>query len=219
MSGHGNRVLRTALLAAVALAGGGCAAVGSVLYVAFGAPEVDAQFVPPKQPTLVLVENYQDQDAGSADGDTVARAVGDKLHEHAELDVVDPDKVVPLRTEQASAFHDMSIPAVARAVGAKQVVYVNLVESETTVDPTGAAVHATATARVRVVDAATGDVLWPKGQPRGSELSAKMEYERSDSTQGTAMRGEMLAQLSDRIAKLFYKWKPDTEKESEDAGT
>jgi hypothetical protein len=210
-------ILQTTTLLALGLSAGGCYAVGSILHVAFGAPAVDAKFEPPKQPTLVLVENYLDQDADAADGDVVARTVGDKLHEHAELEVVNPDKIVPLRTEQAATFHEMSIPAVGRAVGAKQVVYVNLVESESSADPTGAAVHATATARVRVVDATTGDVLWPKGQPKGWELSAKMEYDTSDSPRKQEMRGELLSQLSDEISKLFYKWKPDTEKESNDA--
>jgi hypothetical protein len=221
MTVRGKTALRisaqAALYLALGLAAGGCYAIGAVAHVAFGAPDVDAKFVPPKQSTLVLVENYQDQDAGSADGDTVARSVGEKLHEHAELEVIDPDKVAPLRTEQAAAFHEMSIPAVGRAVGAKQVVYVNLVESEKTADPTGAAVNATALARVKVVDADTGAVLWPKGQPKGWEISATMPYDRSDSTQGQTMKGEMLSQLSDEISKLFYKWKPDTEQESNDA--
>ncbi len=217
MTSRKKTTLRTALHLVLGLSAGGCYAVGAIMHVAFGAPAVDAKFEPPKQPTLVLVENYQDMDAGSADGDTVARSVGEKLHEHAELEVVDQDKVAPLRSEQAAAFHDMSIPAVGRAVGAKQVVYVNLVENENSADPTGAAIHATVTARVRVVDATTGDVLWPKGEPKGWELSAKMEYNRTDSPQGQQMKGEMLAQLSDEISKLFYKWKPDSEKESNDA--
>ena len=211
--------MRAAVLVAITLAGGGCASIGALMHLAFGAPAVDAVYTPPKQPTLVLVENYQDQDAGSADGDAIARAVGEALHDHADLEVVDPDKIVPLRTEQAGAFHDMSIPAVGRAVGAKQVVYVNLIEDESTPDPTGAAIRATATARVRVVDATTGKVLWPTGEPRGHELTANIDYDRSDSPQGSSMRGDMLSQLSGQIAKLFYKWKPDTEKESNDAGT
>jgi len=210
--------VRTAVLVTAVLGCAGCGGVGALMHMAFGPPAVDALYTPPKQPTLVLVENYQDQDAGSSDGDTIAREVGDQLHEHAELDVIDPDKVVPLRSEQPAAFHDMSIPAVGRAVGAKQVVYVNLVEDESSPDPTGGAVHATATARVRLVDATTGKVLWPAGEPRGHELTANIDYDRSDSAQGAGMRGDMLSQLSDQIAKLFYKWKPDTEKESNDAG-
>ncbi len=209
--------VRAVVLAGLGWAAGGCSAVGTVAHMVFGPPAVDAEYEPKKRPTLVLVENFQDPDASSADGDTIARAVGEQLHQHADLAVVDPDKLVPLRTEQAAAFHDMSVPAVGRAMGAEQVVYVNLVESEASADPTGAAVHATATARVRVVDAATGVVLWPAGQPRGKELTAKMEYDRTDSERGTGMRGEMLGQLSDQIAKLFYRWKPDTEKESNDA--
>ena len=199
------------------LATGGCYAAGALAHVAFGAPDVDAQYDPPKKPTLVLVEDFEDPDAPAAEADSVARTVGDRLHAHADLVVIDPDKVVPLRTEEAGRFHDLSAAAVARAVGAEQVVYVNLVESETSPDPSGAAVHATATARVRVIDATTGNVLWPAGQPRGKVLTAKMEYDRADSPQGAGMRGEMLDQLSDSIAKLFYKWKPDTEKESNDA--
>ncbi len=211
--------VRAVLLGVVACSAAGCYAAGTLAHLAFGPPAVDAEYEPQKRPTLVLVEDFQDPDAPAADGDVVARAVGERLHDHADLDVVDPDKLVPLRTEQAGAFHNMSIPAVGRTVGADQVVYINLVENETSADPTGAAIHATATARVRIVDAKTGTVLWPAGQPRGKELTAKMEYDRADSAQGEGMRGEMLSQLSDSIAKLFYTWKPETEKESNDAGS
>lgn len=206
--------VRSVLLLGLGLTAGGCYAVGAVMHVAFGPPAVDAVYTPQKQSTLVLVENYQDQDAGSVDGDTVARLLGEKLHAHAELDVVDPEKVVPLRTEQAAAFREMKIPEIGKAVGAKQVVYINLIESQSTPDPTGATVHATATARIRIVDVDKGTVLWPQGQPKGYEITARMPFDRTDSAQGAAMRGEMLDQLSDRIAKLFYKWKPETENES-----
>ena len=191
----------------------GCTAGGAILHTWFGPPDIDAVYEPQKRSTLVLVENFQDQDKSAVDGDTVARAVGDALHEHAELTVIDPEKVVPLRTEHPADYRLMSIPAVGRSVGADQVVYVNLVESETTADPTGAAVHASATARVRVVDCKTGNVLWPAGEPKGHELSAKRDYDRSDSSHGSSMRAELLSRLSQEIGHLFYKWKPDNEQD------
>ena len=204
---------RSMILALLPLAAAGCTVGGTVLHTLFGPPDVDAKYEPQRRPTLVLVENYQDQDASAVDGDQVARSVGDALHTHAEIEVVDPDKVAPLRTEHPADFREMSIPTVGRAVGAEQVVYVNLIESETTADPTGAAVHASATARVRVVDVKTGTVLWPTGQPKGWELSAKMDYDRVDSSKGSGMRTELISKLSEEIGHLFYKWKPDSEQD------
>ena len=205
---------RAVLLLGLTMTAGGCYAAGAILHTAFGPNAVDAVYELKKQPTLVLVENFQDPDSSSADADTVAHDVSEALHEHASLEVVDADKVVPLRTEQPGTFHEMKIPDVGRSVGAKQVVYVNLVETEHMADPTGVAVHATATANVRVIDATTGAVLWPVGQPRGYEITANMPYDRADSAVGAAMRGDLLNQLSDRIAKLFYSYKPETEQES-----
>ena len=209
------RRMTVALALSTLLSVGGCTVVGTLMHVAFGPPWNDAKYDPQKRPTLVLVENYQDQDASGVDGDVVARQIGDALHRHADLQVIDQDKVQPLRSEHPTDFRDMTIPAVGQALGADQVVYVNLVQSESTADPTGAAVHASATARVRVVDVKTGKVLWPAGTPKGYELVAKQDYDRSDSPQGLAMRSDLLDHLSGDIAKLFYKWQPDTEEDDE----
>ena len=197
----------------LALTASGCVAGGAVLYKVFGPAAVDAKYEPQKRSTLVLVENFGDPDASAVDGDSVARQVGEALHDHAGLTVVDPDQVLPLRAESPADFRELTVPAVGQKVGAEQVVYVNLIESQTTSDPTGAAVTATATARVRVVDVATGEVLWPRGQPKGYELSAKMPYDRTDSATGTAMRAHLVNRLSEEIGHLFYSWKPDSEQE------
>ena len=205
-----HRIVRI-LLASTLAAAGGCGAGGAVLYKAFGPPAVSAQYEPKRVPTLVLVEDFADQDGSAVDGDRVARQVGEALHDHARLTVIDPDKLAPVRAESAAGFRGMSIPAIGRRCGADQVVYVNLTQNQTTADPTGAAVTALATARVRVIDCATGEVVWPLAMPQGYELSAKVPYDRSDSTQGLAMRGQLLNRLSDEISHLFYDWKPDSE--------
>jgi len=195
----------------------GCELIGAPAQILFGEPPIAAQYVPKKVPTLVLVENYRSPDELILDGDQIAHQVGDELKTEGKMDLVDPDKLVPLREEDPAKFRAMSCQAIGRQVGARQIIYVDLVESAVTGDMTQTVVHAHAMARVQVVDVATGKPLWPSDASHGTELEAKMDYDPTDSSKAMSMRTNMLTQLSSRIAKLFYKWKPD-DQDQENAG-
>jgi hypothetical protein len=195
----------------------GCEVLGVFLHTVFGDPPIQAQYVPPKVPTLVMVENYRSPDEMQLDGDQIAHEVTDELKKEAKVDAIDPDKLAPLREEDGEKFRAMNIQAVGKAVGAKQVIYVDLLESGVQKDPSAGAIHATATARVRVVDTETGNTLWPAGASHGKELSQTMDFDQMDPARAVSMHTQMLANLSSKIAKLFYTWKPDSQ-DQEDAG-
>ncbi len=204
----------------LALAGGsgGCTVAGVLWYNAFGDPPVHAQYELPKVPTLVLVENHRNASETQADADVIARAVSTELKDRGGYEIVSADKLVPLREEDAAKFQAMNTDEIGRAVGAKQVVYVDLVESDIGADPSGGAVHSKTTARIKVVDVEKGKTAWPLTDAKGLELTAKRDYDRYDSAGASNMRADTFAQLSSKIAKLFYTWKPDNQQEETDGG-
>jgi hypothetical protein len=196
----------------------GCELPGVVLHETIGQLWEPAKYELKKVPTLVLVENYRVPDEMQLDGDQLAHQIGDELKKEAKVDVVDPDKVVPLREEDPTKFHSMTIPEIGKAVGAKQVIYVDLKQSAVTADISQSVVHAEALAQVRVVDVETGSTLWPASASHGQELEAKADYDPSDTSHAASMRTDMLTQLSSRIAKLFHRWQPDNTEEGNSGG-
>jgi hypothetical protein len=205
------RLLTTLLLvAAVSTLCGGCA-VGGLWQAVFGPNKVKAKYVLPKVPTLVLVENYRNPAISQVDADQVAAELCEQLKQHGVVPLIDADKLAAVRDADTAKYHGMSILELGRAVEAKQVIYVVLLESSVETDPTQSAVHARVAAQVRVVDVDTGLTLWPLDEAQGYPLSADIPYSRADPDRVSAMHSQMLSQLSDAVAKLFYDWQPDTD--------
>jgi hypothetical protein len=195
---------------------GGCDALGALIYKTAGPTSVDAQFVLPKEPTLVLVENRRNPAEGEYDADEIARNIGDELKKHDVAPLVDADKLTRVRDANPDQFGAMAITALGRAVDAKQVVYVNLIESGIESDASDSSLHGKATARVRVVEVKTGQTLWPLDSNTGGiELSVEIPYSsRTDPVTVSAMHNAMVSQLSGSIAKLFYTWHPEDNHEA-----
>jgi hypothetical protein len=192
---------------------GGCA-VGGVWQSIFGPNKIKAKYVLPKVPTLVLVENYRNPAVSQIDADLVASELCDQLKQNNLVPLVDPDKLTAVRDTDAAKYHAMSQVDLGRAVGAKQVIYVELLESSVEADSTESAARGRVSADVRVVDVDTGLTLWPLDSAQGYPLSADVPYNRADPDRVTAMHAQMLAQLSDALAKLFYDWQPDSDKQA-----
>lgn len=93
----------------------GCQVVGTVTHTVFGDPAIKAQYVPPKGTTLVLVENYRSPDEMQLDGDQIAHEITDELKKDGKIDTIDPDKLAPLREEDATKYRQMNIQEVGRA--------------------------------------------------------------------------------------------------------
>jgi TolB-like protein len=189
----------------------GCEVPGVLLHIAMGEPAIPAQYEPPKGKTLVLVENYRSPDEMQLDGDQIANDVTVELKKEGKLEVVNPE-------DDAAKFRAMNIQQVGKALDAKQVIYVDLLESAVTKDPSEGAVHGVAKARVKVIDVETGNTLWPSDASDGKELSQTAEFDPADSTHAMAIHTQMLANLSSKIAKLFYSWKPDTQDQENSGG-
>jgi TolB-like protein len=214
---HSALIFRFAFLGVAAMLCG-CEVPGVILHVLVGEPPVAAQYNPPKdKPILVLVENYRSPDDERIDSDQIAHQVRLELKKEAKLDVINPEKVEEMREEDAQGYRKMNIAAVGKAADAKYVLYVDLLESAVSKDSTAGAIHALATARVKVVDTDTGKTVWPLDSAQGKEVSESVEFDNYEDDRAVAMHTEMLTRLSSKIAKMFYTWKPDDQYQ-EDAG-
>lgn len=189
----------------------GCNVIGALAYKASGSPTIKAQFpLPPDSKTLVLVENFHNPAALRLESDAVARHLAEELKMHAAGPVVEPIDAEALRRERGEAYRKMPVDAIGRALGAGQVVYVDLDEFEITQALASEMLGGRAEARVRVVDEA-GQVLWPTDSAAGYTIQVKVDPQRAGhGIDEFAARRELHARLADRIAKLFYNWKAES---------
>lgn len=195
---------RTALLL-LCLAAGGCNAVGAIAYKAVGDPKNPAEFKPAQKPTLILVENFQNPDLYHAPSLQVARDVEQELSENKVAPVVSREKLDDLRTNDAAAYHKMNIPAVGRAAGAKQVIYVNLVKFSAEPPLGGSEMSGLAEARVKVIDAESGRTLWPPDSSEGREVRYETRHEEAvDFSSRPAVQEQISHGIATKIARLFY---------------
>jgi len=197
----------TAILLLMLTCLAGCNVVGAVQYAAMGPPRQEAMYVPPKRPTLVLVENYKTPSAVAMDADRLAMLVGQELAAQQVAPIVDQAHLSALRERKGSEFRNMRISEIGRAVQADQVIYINLVESE--VQQTAGLLKAVIAVRVKVVDAHTGETLWPKDSADGYLISNETPVVRpEENVTESTIRAQMLALTARHVGRLFYSWKP-----------
>jgi hypothetical protein len=166
-------------------------------------PATPAEYKPANQATLVLIENYQNPDLYEVESERLERDVAFTFAEHKVFPVVPAQQLRELKAANGSSFYKMDVPTVARKLGAKQVVYVEL--QQFAIDPPLASqsVRGKGVAVVKMVDAQTGRVLWPRDSSAGREV----KYETSivgDAGGRAGVQEKLYQHLSDQIAALFY---------------
>ena len=102
--------------------------------------------------------------------------------------------------------------AIGRELGAKQVLYVQLKNTDVAPVPGGGGFSGEAVATARIVDAVSGETLWPNEGSQATDgytVSAVAKIGQRNGANPMEVRQAMYTRLSVDIAKLFYKWKPD----------
>jgi hypothetical protein len=198
------------VLALLSLTLSGCNFLGVAAYKLAPDPVIPAQYVPPKEPTLILVENYHNPAALRLESETLARELMEDLKAANVAPLVDPEEAAALRHKDVAAYRKMPLDAIGRAVGAKQVIYVDLMRFEVTHALASELFGGIAEARVRIVDDA-GGVLWPTDSAGGYPLNVKVNPQRKLSgVSEDAVRQQLNTELAEKIGKLFHSWKSDT---------
>jgi hypothetical protein len=194
----------------MALGMGGCTAVGLIADKMAGAPKVDAEFVPPKEVMLVLVESYQNPSSVSVAAEQLDRQIVNQLLEHKVAPVVNPDRLSELRHGNPDKFGQMDIAAMGRSFGAKQVLYIDMETFSLELAIGGQMIKAHAEARVRVVDAATGRTRWPQESKAGYPVSLQTPYiALKPGTTEATVKDQITHTLAEHISRLFFSYEVD----------
>lgn len=191
---------------------GGCAVLGAAVDKTNGPAMIAAKYVPPKEPTLVLVENYRLAAGGDVDCDRLGRYISQDLTENKVVPLVDFGILTQLRDKDPDAYRKMTIADIGKAVGAKQVIYVSVNDYGADTPLGSDNVKLRAAAKVKVVDSQTGESRWPQDLADGESLSAETDYkERGTDANDLAVRDDLNKSLADKISKLFHDWQPDSD--------
>ena len=200
------RTLRLACVGLLAGAASSCVVPAAIISKLKPPETIDAEYKPAKEPTLVFVESYQNPDLYAVESDRLARDISYEFTEHKAFPVVPPQKLIELRSEKGTEFSKMNLPAVARAVGAKQVVYVNLIKFSADPPAGSETVQGECEAVVRFVDASNGKTLFPPDSSVGRDVRFKTSALSQEGTTRDAVQKQLYQHLSTEISHLFYNW-------------
>jgi hypothetical protein len=199
-------------LVCVLLAAGGCTLLGGAVYKATGPAGIPARYVPANRPTLILVENYVYAPDGSIESERIGQYLADDLKEEKVAPLVDLDKLNHIRDADPDGYKKMTIAEIGQAAGAAQVIYINLKDFSVEAPLGSDKIKGTASVRVKVVDAASGQSLWPLDAADGEPLADETAFKPRDPNGGdTNVRDELCKSLATKIGHFFHEWQPDSD--------
>jgi hypothetical protein len=184
----------------------GCGGLSAVAYKVVGDPKTPAEYKPAAdKATLVLVENFKNPDQYRVESTLLERDIAAKLRENKAAKVVPGEKLEDLRSADGAGYRKMKVNEVGKAVGAKQVIYVNLSKFSTESAIGSTEMAGKAEALVRVIDVESGRVLWPSDNSAGREVKYETKHEEAvDFSDHGAVQEQISQSLGERIARLFY---------------
>ncbi len=195
---------------------GGCQYLGALLSKVVDDPPVPAEYVPTREEMLVLIEDSHNPDLIGIIGDRMMSDVAKNLSLHKVDQIVPPTKLFDFRSAHLDQFRQMSILALAHAMGARQVLYVDVISFNVTAPIASQTAKGAITAHVKVIDAQTGETRWP--QDAGPKIitveSPTMPLKGDGSLE--PLNDYIVDRLSERISELFYSHPPITDDQSEE---
>lgn len=196
------------LLLALSFAPLGCNVLGVITDKVAGDLPVEPEHKPdPLRPMLVIAENYRDA-SNPSDAMRVQEIVSDRLTANKVAPIVSSDRLMAVRDRSPSAYRKMSVTEIARTVHAEQVVYIDLTSVGVGTQMGGDALKGVASAKVKLIDATTGAVLFPSDVDAGAVVSFESEiHQASADWTPDRVRGETLLGLGVRIARLFHTYR------------
>jgi len=195
----------------------GCAYASFAANAVTGGGDVPPEYKLAKVPTLVLVDDYSDASSADVDVDRLARYIQSDLTEHKVTDLIDLQKVSALRDQDRDGYQKLTIAQIGQAVGARQVIYINLSDYSVQAPAASDRVRGSATMRVKVIDVATGANIWPTDAADGRPVNAATDYVELDPNGGDlSARMKLDEAITTKIGKLFYSWSPNYEGDDDD---
>jgi len=211
-------LLDTAAMA-VMLGAGACSVIGFTAAAVF--PEkVKAAYALADRPTVVIVDDPSGLFHDRGIMNQIAVQVGDDLVAQAVLTVtVPPGALAQLEGRVGEAYKRMPIDSVGQAIGAEQVIHINIESIVVT------AVRMTLVCRVKVIDAVRSERLFPgrsptreKPTPRSVGLvTAEMVEQKiidMDRRARALTQQELARRMSLTVSRLFYNYEVPIRNES-----
>jgi hypothetical protein len=184
----------------------GCNVIG-VFTHAMGKPEEDAKYILPRQPTIVIVKDAPDPTGRLIESEQLASEIDTQIKKHDVAPLVPSSKAADL---QSTSTVPLQPAEIAHSAGASQIVYVQIIQSSLDAGPVNDVIKGRLDATVQVIDAANDKILWPTDGSSGFPVSCVTPMMATgDDVNPSTVRGAMYAELGDKIAKLFYKYRPD----------
>ena len=157
----------------------GCNILSALAYKTNGPMAIPAEYKPPQQPMLVMAESFHQANDLQPYADQLATLIEAELKLHKVAPLVDQAKLTALRVKKGRDFEKMMIPDVGRAVGASQVMYIDLQECNFDGVQGSDMFQGSVKAKVRIVEVASAATKWPDVGD-GHPFAAKTEYTRKD---------------------------------------
>lgn len=204
------------LVAALALLAGvsGCVVPGAIAYKLFGPTPIPPRYkVPKQQPLLVLVENAHSGSVALPETDALAGVLFEDLKEHQVAPMIDPTLIHDLRDRDPVKFGKMSISDIGRALGARQVLYVNVHTMDIEQPPASELVRVKLSLKIRMIDTTTASTIWPEAGDDES-FDRETSWKRIESTTSrSTLNQDILRESGVALARWFYEYQPETMQE------
>jgi hypothetical protein len=206
----------SAIMLAAALMVGGCTVAGALLSKTT-AGKIKAKYAFPNRLTLILAESYGNSGGIEVDAGRLEANLIKEFKDNDIAPTIDPQAIERLRDADSEAYNKMTIDALGRQLGAKQVLYVHIIRAQVEIPTGSGAIHGVMDSRVHVVDSATGETLWPVDDRDGTLMETSTPWVQNTPQNQDQCRQDMANLMADGISKLFYDWDPGNETKYDEA--
>lgn len=186
----------------------GCAAAGAIIGKTIPEPPVPAEYVLYQTPVIVIAESKSSDTLTQLDGDRLGRLVTNEIYDYQLAPTIETDQLVELRDRLLSKYKTESIQSIGRQIGAEQVVYIEIMNVGVGTSAGSDIVKCVASATVKVIDVASGKLVYPEDSASGRLVNFQTRPERlTPDMTPASLRGEALDGLAHNIVKLFRDWR------------
>jgi hypothetical protein len=197
-------------LTAVAISIAGCNIVAPAFYLLHGPPRTPAAYELEDRPTIVFVDDRANVIDRNSEylrrriADTASRIL---MQKELVMVTIRPQDALALAKRNDRHREVMPVDAIGRAVGAEQIIYVQMLKFKET--PDGVTPRPIAAAQVKVLDVINRTRLFPPAEEMDAyPLNVEMPPVNTENYASMDSRTVILEMLADQtgveLAKLFY---------------
>jgi hypothetical protein len=192
---------------------GGCNIIGPATYIIGGTGYVEPEYILPDVPTVVFVDDR----ANVVNPVSLRRVIADRVSQDLMTEdvltmTISPQDAMAVAKQQERANEIMSIEDIGKAVGAKQVIYVQMIAFKDT--PDGTTPRPVGVCEVKVIDVDSRQRTFPA---KGAKQEVRMVQVTGRPVDPDTYRtrtgrvsvfNELAETIGRDVGRLFYKHEP-----------